>query len=60
MKLKCEELEKENSTLRHQKDMLQEFHQKQKARADNLESQRKSLQESLAHLTETEVSLKYF
>lgn len=36
--------------------MLQEYHQKQKTRADNLETQRKSLQESLAHLTETEVS----
>lgn len=57
LKLHCEQLEKENTTLRHQKDMLQEYHQKQKTRADNLDTQRKSLQESLAHLTETEVSL---
>lgn len=35
--------------------MLQEYHHKQKARADNLDSQRKSLQETLAHLTENEV-----
>ena len=55
MKLKCDELEKENSTLRHQRDMLQEFHQKQKTKADNLDMQRKSLQASLAHLTESEV-----
>ncbi|XP_073836847.1 centriole duplication and spindle assembly protein centrobin isoform X2 [Musca autumnalis] len=58
IKLKCDELEKENSTLRHQKEMLQEYHQKQKSRADSLEHQRKSLQESLAHLTETECNLK--
>ncbi|XP_061392772.1 putative leucine-rich repeat-containing protein DDB_G0290503 [Musca vetustissima] len=58
IKLRCDELEKENSTLRHQKEMLQEYHQKQKSRADNLENQRKSLQESLAHLTENECTLK--
>ncbi|XP_037811729.1 paramyosin [Lucilia sericata] len=57
-KLRCEELEKENTTLRHQKDMLQEYHQKQKTRADNLDTQRKSLQESLAHLTENESTLR--
>lgn len=60
IKLKCEELEKENSTLRHQKEMLHEYHQKQKSRADNLENQRKSLQESLAHLTENEVGKSVF
>ncbi|XP_065359184.1 CAP-Gly domain-containing linker protein 1 [Calliphora vicina] len=57
-KLRSDELEKENSTLRHQKDMLQEYHQKQKTRADNLDTQKKSLQESLAHLTENESSLR--
>uniref|UniRef100_A0A1I8P0P3 Uncharacterized protein n=1 Tax=Stomoxys calcitrans TaxID=35570 RepID=A0A1I8P0P3_STOCA len=57
-KLRCDELEKENSTLRHQKEMLQEYHQKQKSRADSLDTQRKSLQESLAHLTENECTLK--
>lgn len=57
IKLRCEELEKENSTLRHQKEMLQEYHQKQKSRADNLDIQRKSLQDSLAHLTENEVHM---
>ncbi|XP_075162278.1 centriole duplication and spindle assembly protein centrobin [Haematobia irritans] len=57
-RLRCDELEKENSTLRHQKEMLQEYHQKQKTRADNLDTQRKSLQDSLAHLTENESTLK--
>ncbi|KAM7355624.1 centriole duplication and spindle assembly protein centrobin isoform 2-T2 [Cochliomyia hominivorax] len=58
MKLRCEELEKENTTLKHQKDMLQEYHQKQKTRADNLDTQRKSLQESLSRLTENENTLR--
>jgi len=53
-------LEKDNSTLQQQKEMLQEYHQKQKTRADNLETQRKSLQEALANLTDIEVTLKKF
>ncbi|XP_068142092.1 centrobin [Drosophila tropicalis] len=57
-KARIEELEKDNSTLRHQKEMLQEYHQKQKSRADALEAQRKSLQETLANLTEIETNLK--
>lgn len=36
--------------------MLQDYHQKQKSRADNLDLQRKSLQESLARLTDNEVN----
>lgn len=56
MKTRIEELEKENSTLQQQKEMLQEYHQKQKTRADNLENQRKSLQEALSNLTDIEVS----
>lgn len=55
MKTRIEELEKENSTLQQQKEMLQEYHQKQKTRADNLENQRKSLQEALSNLTDIEV-----
>jgi len=55
LKARIEELEKDKNTLNHQKEMLQEYHQKQKARADSLETQRKSLQETLANLTETEV-----
>ncbi|XP_030373252.1 cilia- and flagella-associated protein 58 [Scaptodrosophila lebanonensis] len=58
LKAHIEELEKENTTLRHQKEMLQEYHQKQKTRADALETQRKSLQETLANLTEIETNLK--
>ncbi|KAH8278306.1 hypothetical protein KR044_010884 [Drosophila immigrans] len=58
LKARIEELEKENSTLRQQKEMLQEYHQKQKTRADQLETQRKSLQDALANLTETETNLK--
>lgn len=60
LKLRIEELEKEKSTLQHQKEMLQEYHQKQKTRADNLELQRKSLQEALANLTDAEVTFKQF
>lgn len=55
LKARIEELERERNTLSNQKEMLQEYHQKQKSRADSLESQRKSLQETLANLTETEV-----
>lgn len=55
-KLRCDELEKENTTLKHQKDMLQDYHQKQKTRADNLDVQRKSLQDSIARLTDNEVN----
>ncbi|KAH8235190.1 hypothetical protein KR032_010084 [Drosophila birchii] len=58
LKARIEELEKDKSTLTHQKEMLQEYHQKQKARADALETQRKSMQETLANLTETETNLK--
>ncbi|XP_017862438.1 PREDICTED: centrosome-associated protein CEP250 [Drosophila arizonae] len=58
LKARIEELEKEKSTLQHQKEMLQEYHQKQKTRADNLELQRKSMQEALANLTDTETNLK--
>ncbi|XP_017079914.1 centrobin [Drosophila eugracilis] len=58
LKARIEELEKDKITLTHQKEMLQEYHQKQKARADSLETQRKSLQETLANLTETETNLK--
>lgn len=58
LKARIEELEKDKSTLTHQKEMLQEYHQKQKARADSLETQRKSLQDTLANLTETEVTPK--
>ncbi|KAH8380489.1 hypothetical protein KR009_011049 [Drosophila setifemur] len=60
LKTQIEELEKEKSTLTHQKEMLQEYHQKQKSRADSLETQRKSLQETLANLTENEVSSRNF
>ncbi|KAH8373974.1 hypothetical protein KR200_006015 [Drosophila serrata] len=58
LKARIDELEKDKSTLTHQKEMLQEYHQKQKDRADALETQRKSLQETLANLTETETNLK--
>lgn len=57
--MRCEDYEKENSTLKHQKDLLQEYHQKQKNRADSLETHRKSLQDALGNLTETEVNGQY-
>ncbi|XP_022218023.2 centrobin [Drosophila obscura] len=58
LKAQIQELETDNTTLRHQKEMLQEYHQKQKSRADSLETQRKSMQETLANLTEVETNLK--
>ncbi|XP_016976749.1 centrobin isoform X1 [Drosophila rhopaloa] len=58
LKARIEELEKDKNTLTNQKEMLQEYHQKQKARADSLEAQRKSMQETLANLTENETNLK--
>lgn len=61
-KSQLESFEKEVSTLRHQKELLQEYHQKQKNKADNLEAQKKSLQASLSDLTENEVcaNISYF
>ncbi|BFF98468.1 centrobin [Drosophila madeirensis] len=58
LKAQIQELETDNTTLRHQKEMLQDYHQKQKSRADALETQRKSMQETLANLTEVETNLK--
>ncbi|XP_067613209.1 uncharacterized protein Cnb [Eurosta solidaginis] len=58
LKARCDELEKDCETLRHQKEMLQEFQQKQKNRADALEIQKKSLQEKIVNLTENELALK--
>ncbi|XP_036337203.1 paramyosin [Rhagoletis pomonella] len=58
LKTRCDELEKDCATLRNQKEMLQDFQQKQKSRADTLEIQKKALQEKIASLTESETSLK--
>uniref|UniRef100_A0A1A9W7K8 Uncharacterized protein n=1 Tax=Glossina brevipalpis TaxID=37001 RepID=A0A1A9W7K8_9MUSC len=57
-KLRYDELEKENSTLRHQKEVLKDVQQKQKSRADLLENQKKSLQDTVNRLTEAEATLK--
>uniref|UniRef100_A0A034W117 Uncharacterized protein n=1 Tax=Bactrocera dorsalis TaxID=27457 RepID=A0A034W117_BACDO len=58
LKTRCDDLEKDCGTLRNQKELLQEFQQKQKTRADALETQRKSLQEKVTALTESEINLK--
>lgn len=58
LKTRCDELEKDCGTLRNQKELLQEFQQKQKTRADALEVQRKSLQDKVTALTESEINLK--
>ncbi|XP_018787845.1 PREDICTED: DNA repair protein RAD50 [Bactrocera latifrons] len=58
LKTRCDELEKDCGTLRNQKELLQEFQQKQKTRADALETQRKVLQEKVTALTESEINLK--
>ncbi|KAL9910665.1 centriole duplication and spindle assembly protein centrobin isoform 2-T2 [Glossina fuscipes fuscipes] len=57
-KLRYDELEREISTLRHQKEVLQDVQQKQKSRADLFENQKKSLQDAVNRLTEAEASLK--
>nr|XP_014089470.1 myosin heavy chain, striated muscle [Bactrocera oleae] len=58
LKTRCDELEKDCGTLRNQKELLQEFQQKQKTRADALEVHRKSLQDKVTALTESEINLK--
>lgn len=59
MKMRCQTLEKENEALQHQKETLQQLHQKQKTRTDSLEVQKKSLQETVEQLTEVEVGFIY-
>ncbi|XP_054735006.1 rootletin isoform X1 [Anastrepha obliqua] len=58
LKTRCDDLEKDCATLRNQKEILQELQQKQKSRADTLETQKKSLQEKVVNLSESEMSLK--
>lgn len=53
--LLLDEVKKENTILKQQKESLNDHHQKQKARADHLQSQNTSLQNTCSHLRQVEV-----